>query len=63
MKSLCFNNSYLYFNPLEGSISLKKPVNNWNCKGGILADDMGLGKTVMIIALMHTNKPDLEFQK
>ncbi len=29
-------------------------------RGGILADEMGLGKTVMIIALLHSNRPILK---
>jgi len=48
----------LYFNPYSGQISVEIPLANSDCKGGILADEMGLGKTVMMLSLIHANRPD-----
>ena len=56
---ILIDGSMLYFNPFSGEISVDFPELKV-CKGGILADEMGLGKTVMMIALMHANKREIQ---
>ena len=56
------NRFKLYFNPYSGQISAEIPLANSDCKGGILADEMGLGKTVMMLSLLHSNRPQEQLQ-
>lgn len=48
-----------YVNPYSGQMSLKFPVQDQNCLGGLLADEMGLGKTIEMLSLIHSNKSDI----
>lgn len=47
-----------YVNPYSGELSLKFPIQDQHCLGGVLADEMGLGKTIECLSLIHTNKSD-----
>ncbi|KAK2873471.1 DNA helicase rad5 [Arthroderma sp. PD_2] len=51
---------YFYVNPYSGELSLKFPVQEQNCLGGVLADEMGLGKTIEMMSLIHSHKPSLD---
>jgi len=48
-----------YVNPYSGEISLKFPVQEQNCLGGVLADEMGLGKTIEMLSLIHSHRPEI----
>lgn len=54
------NGFRLFFNPYSGQVSIEIPLANADCKGGILADEMGLGKTVMMLSLIHANRPETD---
>jgi len=45
-----------YVNPYSGELSLKFPVQEQHCLGGILGDEMGLGKTIEMMSLIHSHK-------
>ncbi len=48
-----------YVNPYSGELSLKFPVQEQHCLGGVLADEMGLGKTIEMMSLIHTHKSEI----
>ncbi|KAF3910931.1 hypothetical protein ABW20_dc0109639 [Dactylellina cionopaga] len=49
-----------YVNPYSGELSLKFPIQEQNCLGGVLADEMGLGKTIEMLSLIHSNRNEPE---
>lgn len=53
----------LYFSPFNGQLSFRMPHSAQECRGGILADEMGLGKTIMMIALIHTHRPNARYHQ
>ncbi|KAK6512199.1 DNA helicase rad5 [Arthrobotrys musiformis] len=54
------NQEKFYVNPYSGDLSLKFPVQEQNCLGGMLADEMGLGKTIEMLSLIHSNRNEPE---
>ncbi|EWC48529.1 DNA repair protein rad-5 [Drechslerella stenobrocha 248] len=54
------NQEKFYVNPYSGELSLKFPVQEQNCLGGVLADEMGLGKTIEMLSLVHSNRNEPE---
>ncbi|CZT40658.1 related to DNA repair protein rad8 [Rhynchosporium secalis] len=53
------NQEKFYVNPYSGELSLKFPIQEQHCLGGVLADEMGLGKTIEMMSLIHSHKSEI----